>query len=135
MSPKLEEYISFFNKTNGTGLLIAQDITSDFEIKQYLSSHKFKTITYLSDISPNNASYVMYFKKDALKYIYSIYKQLSDGLTMIQSKHPKNFSDEIITIDKKNFRLLLVMTKEDLIFAQNLLTYDFINLAGMIEYI
>ena len=135
MKTKTQEFVNHFKKINGTGLLVLNDYSLESDIKQILNQSEFKTITNLLDITQPDGSYVFYFTKDSLRYIYNIYKQISDGLSMIQSKNPINVSDEIVNIDIKDFRLLLVIVKEDLRFSQNLLDFDFINLAGMIEYI
>jgi len=135
METKTQEFIEYFKKTNGAGLLVLKDSSLEFDTKQALSQSGFKTIKNLPDIKQATGSYVLYFTKDSLKYIYNIYKQIGEGLSMIQSKNYTDMSDEIVHIDTKDFRLLLVITGEDLKYSQNLRDFDFINLAGMIEYI
>lgn len=135
MKTKLQEFIDYFKNTEGTGLLVLKNDSFEDEVSQLLNQSEFKVISSLSEIKQAGGSYVFYFNKDSLKYIYNIYKQISDGLSMIQSKNPDDMSDEIAHINTENFRLLLVITDEDIRYAQNLLDFDFINLAGMIEYI
>jgi len=135
METKLQEFFEYFKKTNGTGLLVLNDISVEPDVKSRIEKAGFNTVSNISNLQQQTGTYVLYFKKDDLKYIYSVYKQISDGLSMIQYKHPQTVSDEIIHIDTMDFRFLLVITEEDLKYAQNVSGFDFINLAGMIEYI
>lgn len=135
MENKLDEFLKYFKETNGTGLLVIDNDENPIVLEKRLKSEGFGKISNLLDIKDVVDSYFVFLDKENLKYIYNIYKQISDGLSMIQSKDPEDLSDEIINIKTKNFRFLLVASEGDLKYAQNILDYDFINLAGMIEYI
>lgn len=135
METKLLEFKNYFEKSSGTGLLILKESSLMTEVKQQLNQFGFKTIVNLSDIKDQTGSFVLYFNQSYFKYIYNIFKQISDGLSMIQTKNPIDLSDEIINVNVKDFRLLVVMSEEDSKYTQHIRGYDFINLAGMVEYL
>lgn len=135
MNKELEQFIDFFKKTTGTGLLVCKNDIQDLDIKHYLDTQDFKIINIVSNITPQINSCALFFKKEDITQIYNVFKQVSEGLSMLTIKDKNMPNSDVIHVDPANFRLALIMKEEDLVYAQNYKEYDFINCANMIEYI